>query len=86
MTGKHLTLEERLKQYPHLRERFEMILDMAESKGNGPDTADSVEERAINELRKLGEEIMKEWAKNKVDKEVAAYKEAHSQVHQHKKK
>lgn len=86
MTEKRLTLDERLKKHPPIRERVEAILDMTESKGNGPDTADFVEERAINKLRQLGEEIMREWAQNKVDKEVAAYKENHPQTHQHKKK
>lgn len=69
MTDRHLTIHERLKNHPDLRERFEAILDIAESKVNGPDTADAVEERTIVEVRKIGQEVMKDWAKSKVIKE-----------------
>jgi len=86
MTDNHLSIDERLKKYPHLRNRFETILNITESKGNGPDTADAVEERAILELRKLGQEVMQEWAENKMNQEIADYRAKHSQAHIHKKK
>lgn len=86
MANKHLTIDERLKKHPHLRERFETILDITESQGNGPDTADAVEERAILELRKLGQEVIKDWAENKMTQETAAYQASHSHAHVHKKK
>jgi len=81
-----LTIDERLKEHPHLRERFEAIIDIAESKRNGPDTADAVEERAIIEVRKLGKEVIEEWAKQKVAKETQRYLEKHVESRSHKKK
>lgn len=86
MGRKPLTIDERLKEHPHLRKRFETILDITESQGNGPDTANAVEERAILELRKLGQEVMKDWAENKMTQETAAYQKNHSQAYIHKKK
>lgn len=86
MADKTLTIDERLKKHPELRKRFETILDITEGQGNGADTADVVEERAIFELRKLGQEVMKEWAGNKMTKETVTYQANHSQAHIHKKK
>ncbi len=54
-----------LKNYPHLKERIETLLDTAESKEDGPaDTANAIEERTIDEVRKLGQEVMKDWAES----------------------
>ena len=44
----------RLEGHPRLRSRFESILDVAESEGDNPDTADAVEEKVVDEVRKLG--------------------------------
>lgn len=81
-----LTLEERLKNRPELRERLEGILDIAEGKNTGDDTADTVEEMAIVELQKLGLELMKEWAEEKSNREVNKYKEVHPESRSRKKK
>lgn len=81
-----LTIDERLKKHPDLRERFEAILNIAESRVEGPDTADAVEERTIVEVRKIGQEVMKDWAENKADREKTSYKESHPQARPHKKK
>lgn len=67
-------IDDRLRKHPLLRERFETILDIAEGKDTGPDTADSVEEKAIEETRKLGQELMTEWANQKAEKEVQHYR------------
>ena len=86
MTISHKSIDERLEKHPSLRKRFEEILSITEGKGTGPDTADAVEERAIIELNKLGQELLQEWAKNKATKETVTYRENHPQVHPHKKK
>ncbi len=44
---------EHLKKHPELKARFEAILDVAEANGNGPDTADAVESRTLDEVRRL---------------------------------
>ncbi len=68
------TIDERLEKHSSLRARFEAILDIAEGESIGPDTANAVEERAIVEVRKLGQELMQEWAAGKVAKEVETHK------------
>lgn len=85
MTNK-LTIDERLKQHPHLRERFNRILDLTEGNNEGPDTADEVEERAIVELQKLGQEVMTEWGLDKVKKETNKHRKTHPSARPHKKK
>ena len=85
MTTNYKSLEERLEKHPRLRQRFEEILKISEGEGTGPDTADSVEEQAITELNKLGQELLQEWAQNKATKETLAYREKFSQFHLHKK-
>jgi hypothetical protein len=86
MKTQYKTLDERLKNHPYLRERFETILNITESQDNGPDTADAVEERAIVELRKLGQEVLKDWADNKMSKETSVYQKNHERARIHKKK
>jgi hypothetical protein len=81
-----MTIDERLKNNPVLAERFKTILDIAERKSQGPDTANAVEERAIVEVRKLGEEVMKEWASNKTIAAVKTVKENNPSAQNNKKK
>lgn len=59
------SLEERLKDNPILRKRVESILDLAENVDGKFETADEAEERAIEELRRLGNELLQEWAINR---------------------
>ena len=80
------TIEERLKQNPHLRARIEAILDIAEGETTGPDTADSAEERAIIEIQKLGQEVLTDWARKKSNREIDNYQEQNSSAKVHKKK
>lgn len=81
-----LKLEERLKNHPELRERLESILDIAEGKNTGDDTADTVEEMAIVELQKLGLELMTKWAKEKAIQEVNQCKNTRENARPRKKK
>ena len=85
MTTQRQTIDERLQDNPHLRARMEAILDIAENKASGPDTADAAEERAIIELQKLGQEVMRDWAEKKAAREVAAYRVNHKEARRHKK-
>lgn len=80
------TIDERLKNHPHLRERFNRILDLTEGKSEGPDTADEVEERAIIELQKLGQEVMTQWGVDKAKKEINRHKKSNPSAKTHKKK
>lgn len=65
---KKRSLEERLKDNPILRKRVESILDLAENADGKFKTADEAEEHAIEELRRLGNELLQEWAINQEKK------------------
>ncbi|MCB1076069.1 MAG: hypothetical protein KDK59_11175 [Simkania sp.] len=81
-----LKLEDRLKNHPELHERIKSILDIAEGKNTGDDTADTVEEMAIAELQKLGLELMTKWAQEKAFREVDQCKSTRENVRPRKKK
>lgn len=58
----HRALEERLAQRPELRARLHHIHDTpGESVADGSD-AHAAEERVIQELRQLGQELLGRWA------------------------
>ena len=62
MDDRERSLEERLSAHPHLRERFYQILSIAEDSEGNIDKADDAEQRLIDELRRLGQEVLQEWA------------------------
>lgn len=64
---------EKLKEYPELQERFEKILAVAENEDGSANTADEAEERAMEEVRKLGQELMQSWAVRKHERLVTEY-------------
>jgi hypothetical protein len=66
-------LVEKLKEHPELRERFERILALAENEDGSANTADEAEERAMEEVRKLGQELMQSWALRKHERIVSEY-------------
>ncbi len=51
-------LAARLAQYPELRARFEEILALAENERGEANTADEAEERAVEQVRRLGQELI----------------------------
>ena len=58
-------LVEELCKHPLLREQVEAILELVRSDDEGPiRKADEVEERLVQEVRKLGKNAMQEWAQN----------------------
>ncbi len=79
------TFEERLKDHPELRSRFESIISIAEGKSEGPDTADEIKERTIAALNQLGKEVIQGWASKKATREVSEYKNKHPDSRVHKK-
>jgi hypothetical protein len=54
---------ESLRKHPELRDRIAAILKISEGEEGGLRKADEVEELLIEEIRKLGNTSMKEWAK-----------------------
>ena len=66
-------LAARLAQHPELRARFEEILAVAENARGDANTADEAEERAIEQVRQLGQELLQSWAERKHARLVQEY-------------
>lgn len=65
MSDRKRSLKERLAAHPKLRVRFEQILALVEDADDQVNTADEAEERTIEEMRRLGNEILHDWAAHK---------------------
>ena len=65
MSDRKRSLEERLAAHPKLRARFEQILALVEDVDDQVNTAEEAEDRTIEEVRRLGNEILHEWAGHK---------------------
>ena len=57
-----LDIAQKLKLYPELAERFENAVSIIES--NEISLANAAEEKVIEEVRKIGNVALHEWAKN----------------------
>ncbi len=62
-------LVQRLEANPLLKARISRILDLAENTDGEVITADEAEERAIQELRKLGQELLQGWGQRVAETE-----------------
>jgi hypothetical protein len=56
------SLEERLRDHPELRERFEKMLDLVENADGDCVLADEAELRVLEQVRGLGRELLQGWA------------------------
>lgn len=83
---KQKSLEERLEYFPDLKKRFDCILSIAENETDYTEDANLVEERLIEEVRKLGQEVMEDWAEKQSDEKAKEYKEANPRAKRDKKK
>ena len=68
-----LELAARLAQYPELRARVEEILSVIENEQGTTFTADEAEERAFEQVRRLGQEVLQSWAERKHARLVQEY-------------
>jgi len=59
---KETGLDQRFASRPHLRRRLLMIADMIDQAVNEGCTAHEAEARATEQIRKLGQEILRDWA------------------------
>src|SRR3989442_3102277 len=57
------SLEERLKDLPEVRARFEGMLDLIENAAGDVEKAAEAERRGIAKLRPMGNEILHSWAR-----------------------
>jgi hypothetical protein len=79
-------LAARIQAHPGLEKRIEAILDIVENKSGELITANQAEGAAIEEVRKLGQELLKEWALSQHDKAVEIANRTHSNARKHGKK
>jgi hypothetical protein len=62
------SLEERLKDLPEVRARFERMLDLIENAAGDVEKAAEAERRVIEELRQMGNEVLHSWARRQEQK------------------
>lgn len=60
-----------LNRQPNLKKRIQSILSIADDNGEGIVKADEVEGRIIEEVRRLGNETLTEWAASRIEKSEA---------------
>ena len=65
MTHQDQNFLDKLAEFPELRGRIEEILALMGNEKGDANTADEAEERAVEEVRKLGLEVMQGWAERK---------------------
>ena len=63
----------RLNQHPQLRGRVERLVDIVEDAGDDLRKADEAERRVIEEVRRLGQELLEGWADGQVAKRADAW-------------
>jgi hypothetical protein len=56
------SLEERLKDLPEVRARFERMLELIENAAGDVEKAAEAERRVTEELRQMGNEVLHSWA------------------------
>ena len=71
--NKSQKLAERLAKHPEIWGRIEEVLGIIENTKGDANTADQAEERAVEEMRKPGQELLEVWAKAKEEKLEAEY-------------
>jgi len=81
MTDQPQSLDERLRNQPHLRERFEAILAIVEDTGGNLDRADAAEMQVIAEVRRLGNAALQGWAVNKEAQKSAEFRDTEKSAH-----
>jgi hypothetical protein len=85
-TQDDLEILSRIKAHPGLKERIRAILDIAENTSGELITADQAEGKAIEEIKKLGQELLREWAVQQHDKAIETAKTTHPNAKRHEKK
>lgn len=81
----HINLDEKLKAYPHLREKLFQVLDAADNKG-GIREADAAEELIVELMKDLGNLTLQTWADNQTDRIAEEFSGAHPQAQNKGKK
>jgi len=86
MSDRKDNFEERLKEYPALRRRFQSILDIVKDTAASVDKADEAEQLLIDEMRQMGKEALHDWAVGKEKEKVKDLVHDNDGIKQHSKK
>lgn len=62
LSQKEIDLIDQLRRQPRIMERVQQILELANASDGPLKTADQIEELLIEEMRRLGNATMTEWA------------------------
>ena len=73
--GKRTSLEERLKDYPELRTKFERMLGIIENAAGDVEKAAEAERQVAEELRQMGNEVLHEWARRQQQRKEKQFSE-----------
>ncbi|MCI5190908.1 MAG: ISKra4 family transposase, partial [Candidatus Electrothrix sp. AS4_5] len=56
-----------LNRHPDIKDRVKSIVSIANNDGDGIVTADEAESRVIEEVRRMGNEVLTGWAESRVE-------------------
>ena len=79
-------LVERLKEYPELKAKIEAMLAIIENAGGDVEKAAEAEQRIIEEMRQMGNEVLHSWARRQQQKKEDEYQAQPSVNRKRKKK
>ena len=86
MHNQEKSLEERLEAYPKLKNRIGALLAIVENSGSDLEKADDAEQRVIEELRQMGNDVLHDWASSMEKKKSNALYTDNNEVTHHCKK
>jgi hypothetical protein len=70
------SLEERLNEFPELREKVESMLDVIQNAAGDVEKAAEAEQRVVEELRQMGNTALHSWARRQEQKKEDKFKNA----------
>ena len=73
-----VTLEQRLSQYPSLKNRIELLVNIIEDSTGDCQKANEAEMRVIEELRQMGSEALHCWSEHKIARTTEDFDKEHS--------
>jgi hypothetical protein len=85
-TKRTRSLDERFAQRPQTYRRLHEIADLMDRALAGGATLDEAEAMAIEQIRKLGSELLGDWAQARHDQALAQARKDHPQSSKHIKK
>lgn len=84
--SKRRSLDERFQSRPHVYARLQSIADMMDEAMAEGCTADEAEALAIEQIQKLGGEVLHDWAEQKHQQSLNRAQQNHPQAIKHAKK